>query len=409
MKRVTIIGMGLGEGTLTREAGKAIALADVLIGAPRMLELAREPVKRQYKCYLPNEVAAVIAKEDAQDVAVLVSGDVGFYSAAAGLVEVLDTYDLQLIPGVSTVNAFFAKLKLPWQDAVFASAHGRKMNIVDTVRRNRMTFCLIGNNVREIGSSFCKAGLGHIKTYVGENLDSESEQVFDVIAEDLAKREFQKLTVLLFVNDSFDDTTPCGLPDSSFLRVKDIPMTKSETRAIIMSKLSLRPYSVCWDIGAGTGSVTVEMALSAYRGSVYAVERREDGIALIEQNCASFHLGNVTPILGEAPAALEALPAPDAVFVGGSGGELDGIISAALDKNCEARIVVTAVTIETVSAALSVFSRAGLTPEIVQVNVARGKRAGSLHLMEAQNPVTILSVGNSKFGIRNSHEGVEGW
>ena len=393
MKKITIIGVGLSENTITPEAREMIERADVLFGAPRVLELYKGLADRSYPYYLPDDVAAAVADEDAQEFAVLVSGDVGFYSAASGLCEVLAAYDLRLIPGISTVNAFFAKLKMPWQNAAFVSTHGHNMNVVDTVRRNRLTFCLTGNNVKEIGAAMNRAGLGYIQTHIGENLGTEQEQVYEAIAGDLSQREFSSLTVLLFVNEAFDDRTPCGLPDSSFLRLAGIPMTKSEIRAIILSKLNLRPDFVCWDVGAGTGSVTVEMALNAYRGHVYAVEHREEAIPLIEQNCTAFHLGNVSNLCGKAPAALETLPAPDAVFIGGSRGEIGGIISAVLCINPDARIVISAVTLETVSLALAAFAQAGIEPEIVQINVARGRQAGRLHLMEAQNPITILSAG----------------
>lgn len=393
MKRIAIIGMGLGADTVTPEAREAVERAGALIGAPRMLEYYRDTNKPSYPYYLSKDIAALIASENAETFAVLVSGDVGFYSAASGLAEALAEYELRFIPGISTVNAFFAKLKLPWQDAAFISAHGRQTDIAGAVRRNRLTFCLTGNNISELGTALDAAGFGRVKTYVGENLGTETERVYETSAEDLMKAEYPPLTVLLFVNDAFNDGTPAGLPDDSFARVTGIPMTKSETRAVVLSKLRLRPADICWDVGAGTGSVTVEMALNAYRGHVYAVERREGAMPLIGQNCKSFHLGNVTCVCGEAPGALEQLPAPDAVFIGGSGGEIDGIVFSVLRKNPEARIVVTAVTPETVSSALTAFADAGLAPEIVQLNVARGKRAGGLHLMEARNPVTILSAG----------------
>ena len=396
MKKVTVIGAGLGPDTLTAEARAALSRADVLLGAARVIEAYKE--KRSHQCYLPKDVAACIESEDAQAFAVLVSGDVGFYSAAAGLCEALSAYDLSFIPGISSVNALFARLKMPWQGAAFASAHGRSLCgggacVVDIVRRNRLTFCLAGNNANEIGAALHEAGLGHIKTHSGENLGTEQEQVRETTAEGLACGEFPALTALLFVNEAFDARTPHGLPDGSFSRLPGIPMTKSETRAIVMSKLDLRPESVCWDVGAGTGSVAVEMALAAYLGHVYAVERREDAMPVIKQNCAAFHVGNVTAACGVAPAALEALPSPDAVFVGGSGGELGGIIASALRKNPDTRVVVAAATIETASAALSAFNGMGLEPQITQINAARGKQAGKLHMMQAQNPVTILSAG----------------
>jgi len=393
MKKVTIVGVGLGAATITPEAQEAVARAEVLTGGPRTLEPFKDVPKPLYPYYLPKDVATLVAEESAREFAVLVSGDVGFYSAASGLAEALAAYDLRFVPGISTVNAFFARLKLPWQEAAFVSAHGREADIASFVRRNRLTFCLTGNNANELGSALSKAGFGHMQTYVGENLGTTYERVYETVAENLARETYPSLTVLLFVNEAYDDRVPFGLPDSRFSRLAGIPMTKSETRAIILSKLNLSPAALCYDIGAGTGSVTVEMALCAHRGHVYAMERRAKAISLIGQNCASFHIGNVTVVCGEAPAALESLPIPDAVFIGGSGGEIDGILFAVLRKNPNARIVVTAVTLETVWLALSAFQKAGLEPEIVQLSVTRGRQAGRPHWMEAQNPVTILSVG----------------
>lgn len=397
MKKVAIIGMGISRNTLTLEAADVIKNAEILAGAPRMLEMAadlyKDDAKRVYPYYLPKDIYNMIENEKAEKFAILVSGDVGFYSAATGLAEILTTYDIRFIPGISTVNAFFAKLGLPWQDAAFVSTHGRETDIVGYVRRNRLTFCLTGNNVNKIGMDLTCVGFGNVKTYVGENLGTEQEYVYTTSAEDLMCSQFPSMTVLLFQNDEFDDRTPFGLPDSSFTRLAGIPMTKSEIRAVVMSKLNLRPADICWDIGAGTGSVTVEMALAAYHGYVYAVERREDAIPLINQNRAAFHIGNVTAVCGNAPDILDTLPVPDVVFIGGSGGEIDSIISVVLLKNPNARIVITAVTIETVPIAMSALIKAGLEPEIVQINAARSKQAGGFHLMEAQNPVNILCAG----------------
>ena len=272
MKKITVIGVGVGKDTLTPEALGAVKDAEVLLGAQRTLDLVSDihngPAKRMYPYYLPKEAIEAVKSENAERFAVLVSGDVGFYSAAAKIGEALSEYDLRFIPGISTVNAFFAKLKMPWQDAAFVSAHGRETDIIGYVRRSRLTFCLTGNNTRETGAALVSAGFGQIKIYVGENLGTKTERVYDTTAGSLANLECPSLTVLLFINEAFDERTPAGLPDSRFLRLEGIPMTKSETRAVVMSKLDISPSSICWDIGAGTGSVTVEMALGASRGHV---------------------------------------------------------------------------------------------------------------------------------------------
>ena len=356
MKKISIISKGVGTETMTPQALKAIADAEVLLD-----------------CYRPADIKKAVSESGAQHFAVTVSGDVGFYSAAAGIRDELGGYELEFIPGVSTVNAFFARLGMLWQDAALISAHGRDVNLPDTVRRNRLTFCLTGNNAAEIAKN-----LGGIPVYVGENLGTAGERVYRTTAAEL--ESCPSLTVLLFQNDHFDDRCPAGLPDGVFARLEGVPMTKSEARAIIMSKLRLRPDDIVWDIGAGSGAVTCEMALSAYRGRVFAIERREEAIRLIEENCRRLHIGNVTTICGEAPAALKALPKPDVVFIGGGGGR---IIEAVRNK----RLVASAITPETVAAALELLPDA----ELVQINAARGKKLGGLHLMEAQNPITIIS------------------
>ena len=396
MKKVYVIGMGAGAETLTLEAREALGKAEVLIGPQGLLDQYGDGSKPAFPYYFSDDVALVIEAETAQVFAVLVSGDVGFYSGAAGLGEAFASYELRFIPGVSTVCAFFARLRLSWHDAAFVSMHGRNMNIADTVRRSRLTFCLAGNNVNDIGTLLVNAGLKHIKTHVGENLGMADERIYETDAESLAFGNYPSLTVLLFSNESYDDRTRFGLPDADFARLPGVPMTKSETRAIILSKLSLRPTDICWDVGAGTGSVTVEMALGAYRSHVYSIERREDAVSLIEKNCVSFQLGNVTIVHGEAPGELVKLPVPDTVFIGGSGGHIDDIISAVITKNPEARIVLAAITLETISAALKTLSKAGLEFDATELNVARSKKTGELHLLEAMNPVTIIRAGGAR-------------
>ncbi|MDR1665298.1 MAG: precorrin-6Y C5,15-methyltransferase (decarboxylating) subunit CbiT [Clostridiales bacterium] len=397
MKNIAIAGIGIGENSLTREAVDAITRAEVLIGAQGVLETVSRSLKIDSKpsfpCYSPADVARIVTENPATDFAVLVSGDVGFYSAAAGISKALGEHNVRYVPGVSAVVAFFAKLKMPWQDAALVSAHGRRVNVADCVRRNRLTFCLTGNNTAEIGYALAEAGLEDIPVHIGENIGSATEKIYTAAAGNLPETGCPSHTVLLFVNERYDDRVLSGIPDHRFIRAAGIPMTKSEIRAVILSRLRLRPGDIFWDIGAGTGSVTVEAAFAVYRGGVYAVERREDAARLIQQNVKNFHLGNVTLIQGEAPAALETLPCPGAVFIGGSGGEMLPIISAVLRKSPQVRLVITAITVETVAAAVAALEGAGMEAEILQINAARGKKINGLHRMEAQNPVTVISAG----------------
>lgn len=397
MKKVSIVGIGLGPSTLTLEAKEAIEKAEVIFGAPRMIEsvkhLCKEEDKSFYPYFLAKDIQETIEGHKASNFVVLVSGDPGFYSLATSLAKALLDYELVFLPGISSVNGFFAKLQMPWQEAVFTSFHGREPNIVDLVRRNRLVFCLTGKNVEEIGERLVKANFPTIKTYVGEDLGSTNEKISEINAKELLFKDFSSLTVLLFENENYDNRVLTGLPDERFLRQDKIPMTKSEVRAVILSKLRLKPDSISYDIGAGTGSVSVEMALSTYLGHVYALEQKKEAIDLIEENLKSFHIGNVSTICSKAPHGLEDLPKPDAVFIGGSGGEIGNIIELLLKKNPKVRIVITAVTLETLSLVLSILKDLDIDREITQINVARNKKLGPYNLMEAQNPINIISFG----------------
>ena len=181
-----------------------------------------------------------------------------------------------------------------------------------------------------------------------------------------------------------------GLPDEAFER-GDVPMTKQEVRAAVLAKLAVRPEDILWDVGAGTGSVSVELALAAPRGRVYAVECRPEGCALIKANREKFRTRNLVLVEGLAPAALSDLPAPDAVFIGGSKGSLAAIVDAALDKNPDARICVSAIALESLSAAVAALTAKGRTVQVSQIAVSRARAVGGLHLMMAQNPIYLIT------------------
>ena len=158
-----------------------------------------------------------------------------------------------------------------------------------------------------------------------------------------------------------------------------------------MSKLSINPDDVAYDIGCGTGSVTIEMAFSAYDGKVYAFDKNEEAIELLEQNCQKFHLDNVESLCGLAPECLKDLPVPDVAFIGGSSGNMDEIVSYLYGINNEMRFVITAVTIESAMAGLESLKNVGINGDIVQVAVSKGRQIGDLHMLMAQNPIFIIS------------------
>ena len=405
MKEINIIGMGMSEKTITAEALELIIEADILLGAKRLINEFSHMNKPSYNAYLSNDILEIIEKTDAEKIAILVSGDVGFYSAAEKLVDVLKDYNPNLISGISSVSYFFAKCGLPWKDANLISCHGLDTNIVSSVRRNRYTFALTGKNIPELQKELVKYGFGDLKVWIGEkvkygfgdlkvwigeNLGSEEESIQESKISDLAGMEFSSLTVLIIENPDFDSRIRTGIPDEEFIRGK-VPMTKSEVRAVCLSKLSINPDDVAYDIGCGTGSVTIEMAFSAYEGKVYAFDKNEEAIALLEQNCQKFHLDNVEALCGLAPECLKDLPVPDVAFIGGSSGNMDEIVSYLHGINDKMRFVITAVTLENAMAGLDSLKNVGIIGDIVQVAVSKGKQIGDLHMLMAQNPIFVIS------------------
>ena len=392
MKEINIIGMGMSEKTLTAEALELIIEADILIGAKRLINEFAHLNKPSHNAYLSQDILEIIEKTDAQKIAILVSGDVGFYSAAEKLVDVLKEYKPNLISGISSVSYFFAKCSLPWKNANLISCHGIDTNIVSSVRRNEYTFALTGKNIPELQKDLVKYGFGDLKVWVGENLGSDEESVQETKVSQLGGREYSSLTVLIIENPDFDSRIRTGIDDEEFIRGK-VPMTKSEVRAVCLSKLSLSPKDIVYDIGCGTGSVTIEMAFSAYDGKVYAFDKNEEAISLLGQNCQKFHLDNVEAICGLAPECLKGLPVPDVAFIGGSSGNMDEIINYLYGINNEMRFVITAISLENAMAALDSLKSVGIEGDIVQVAVSKGKKIADLHMLMAQNPIFIISGG----------------
>ena len=391
--KVYLIGVGMGNpGTMTAEALEAVRACPVLVGAPRLLESWAQ----DHDCVpliAGADIAEYIGKQQEGPIGVLLSGDTGFYSGAKRLWALLEDYEVVTLPGISSLSYFCAKLHTDWQDVKIVSAHGRSHNVVGEIQRNGRTFALTGGSTKaqDICRELTGRGLGDVTVSVGERLSYPDERVVTGTAAQLAEETFADLSVLLAVNPR-PVTRPwngSGLPDEAFLR-GNVPMTKEEVRALALSKLRLAERHVVWDVGAGTGSVSVECALSCPAGRVFAVEKKEEALALLEENRERFHAANLSIVGGTAPEALKDLPAPDRVFIGGTSGELGEILDVIFDKNPAARVVCTAVTLETVAEAAKLFAHLE-GADMVQVSATRTRSAGLYHLMDAQNPVWIFS------------------
>lgn len=408
MRKVTIIGVGPGNpDLLSRAALDAIGIADVVIGAHRALVGIDVPPD-VVRCELVKTADIVAALTDAaswQRAVVVMTGDVGLFSGARRLVEALSgdaRVDVRVIPGISSASYLAARLGRPWQDWRFASAHGVACDIVAEAERAGELFLVTsgGEDPSRLSGELVQAGFGDARVTVAERLSYPDERITCATASEIAGQTFDDLNVMLIefaggAGSPANSRWPyasSGIPDELFIR-GDVPMTKQEVRAVALAKLRLAATDTVWDVGAGTGSVSIEAALVARAGSVWAVERNATGVRLIRENADAFGCGNVHAVPGVAPEALAKLPVPDAVFVGGSAGELPSIVEAALEKNSQVRLCVPCVTVETLTEACALLSGSRFKGfEACQVSAARAEAVGSYHLMKAQNPVFLVSA-----------------
>ena len=397
-KRVVLAGLGMGNiETRTLGLERAIREADCLIGAQRMLESVDCTGKRCHTAVLARDIANFIRSDSGRRYAVLLSGDTGFYSGARGLVAELTDMDVEVLPGVGSLQYLCARLQRPWQDVRALSLHGRDCDFVGEVRRNPAVFALVGGSdgAHQAIARLCDAGLGTCTVHVGQRLGYEDERIASGTAQELSQQSFDPLSVVLVENDqSGAFVVTHGLPDESFDR-DETPMTKSEVRSISLSKLQLTRGAVVYDVGSGSGSVSVECALQASQGRVYAIEMKERALALTRHNAEKFGLTNLEVVAGAAPDALERLPAPTHAFIGGSTGNLRGILDCLLAKNPDVRIVANAVTLETV-AELTELCKSFEVCDIAEVSVSKPRVLGRYHLMTAQNPVYIFTLQHEK-------------
>lgn len=398
---VFIAGIGPGSEALqTQEVRAAIERADCLIGARRMLDAVARPQQLTIDAIAPEAIATHIAQHPECGVfCVVMSGDTGFYSGTKKLLPLLKACRVQVLPGLSSMSYLCARLGVSYEDAVPVSLHGRDFDIAREVRRRRKVFTLVGGDggMQALCERLTQAGLGHVRIAVGERLSYPDEAITRGTAQELRSHTFDKLSAALIENDTPNEIVTPGLPDEAFLRNlepgKLVPMTKSEVRSVCLSKLQLTPNAVCWDVGAGTGSVSIEMARLCADGTVYAIEKSERALALLEQNKEAFSASNMQIIPGPAPEACRDLPAPTHAFLGGTSGSVRDILALLLEKNPHVRIVATAVTLESVSA-LSACMEDFEAAECVSVQVSKAAALGQYHLMQAQNPVYIFTLQN---------------
>ena len=393
MNWIDVVSAGPGnEDLLTAQARRTLDEADAVFCADRTQTLVGNPAVCRHLTPFSKALEDMeTLRAEGLRVAVLLSGDAGLYSMLPLLSERFGREALRVHPGVSSLQAFCARLGIPWQQARILSAHGTQLTpsaLCHTVRSGRMTLLLLDaeHNPRWIRQSLKDGGLENADITVGERISYPDECIGP-----WEDREYDPLSVALIENRTAGWTPRAfALPDDAFIRGKT-PMTRREIRAQVAAELNLIPDAVIWDIGAGTGSVTVECALQCPFGRVYAVERDPDALKLIEENIRQFHLQNVDVVAGSAPKALENLPAPTHVFLGGTGGHAAEILALLEKLDTPVRLCGTAVTLESIRVFFDLLQKKK-NFSAVQIAVSRAELMGGYHMLRAQNPVFVFSA-----------------
>lgn len=419
---VYLIGIGMGgPDQLTGQAEDCLKRAQAVMGAERMLDsvsgfIEGRPVLAAYR---PSDMVKWLSSFSWEEAALVLSGDTGFYSGAeaAGRAFAREGWDVEYIPGISSLSYFCARLGKSWQNVRALSRHGRELDLTANVRRYKSCFVILGEPGE--AASLCRelvaAGLGNVTVWAGENFSYSNERITwdmtpaELIMEDEA-RPFGGLCCMLIENPQAQEELlypDVWLEDGDFTRGQ-VPMTKDLVRRSILGMLRIGGGAVCFDIGAGTGSVAVEMGREIRRqcgeGRVYAVEKDGEALNLIEANGRKFHgdWPGFCIVEGEAPEALEELEPPTHAFIGGSAGRFREIVDWLVRANPQVRIAATAITLETAGEILACMRDYGFKEaRMVQVSVAEAQPVGGIHMLRGNNPVFLAVMQGADSGLED--------
>lgn len=407
---IALAGIGMGSSKcLTGEVEQMIRNADILLGAERMIE-EYQPVFEKKPYYTASQIIPYLKEVQQNEsfesecrVGILFSGDTGFYSGCSSLYQALQkeiaagalNADVRILPGISSVAYLSACTGESYQDACICSIHGKEIhNLGQILRQEKKTFLLMSGvlDVNRLGQILLAAGIEDCRVIAGYQLSYPNQKLFEFTPQECCewKKEGLYTCLILNPNAKTDMLTP-GKRDEMFIRGM-VPMTKEEVREVSICKLGLTDHAVVYDIGSGTGSIAIEIAALSRKNRVYAIEQKEEAIELIQKNRDRFLLENIEIIHAKAPEGLSELPVPTHAFIGGSSGSLPAILSELKRKNPVMRVVINAISMETICQLKEILSQYPLENEdIVQLNVSRSKKIGAYHLMQAENPVWICS------------------
>ncbi|MBR1487141.1 MAG: precorrin-6y C5,15-methyltransferase (decarboxylating) subunit CbiE [Synergistaceae bacterium] len=394
MNEITIAGVGTGsQEHLTPEVKNAINNSDVVVLSSRFLHL----IPSDKKIIILDNFNETLKKiqNETGNILILVSGDVGLYSMLPLVKKFFADKNIKVLPGLSSLQVLCARAGEIWSDAKILSGHGRELNtgfFLNIIERNKITIVFCDKKISPTWIADKLKNFDNIELFVGSNLGNNNEIFIHGKAQEFLDKNFPELSIILIRNNDVYSFDKKYLRDCDFIREKDIVMTNENVRAVILEKLELNTKSLFWDIGAGSGSISVNAAIDNLSLEVHAIEKNTKAVDLIIKNAAKFHLHNIEFHDGIASKIIENLPDPTHIFIGGSGGEMEKIFNKITKFKTTVRVVIACVTLENFSQAYSLM-KGQKNFEVTQISVTSSRAInGDLTLMKANNPVMILSA-----------------
>ncbi|MGM7722937.1 precorrin-6y C5,15-methyltransferase (decarboxylating) subunit CbiE [Metabacillus sp. Hm71] len=393
---IKVIGIGDdGKKSLLPVYEKWIYESEILVGGERQLSFFQDYCGE--KVVIKGGLSSLVTfleKEEERNIVVLASGDPLFYGIGSYLAKRLN---VEIYPYLSSLQQAFAKMNESWQDAYIVSVHGRNMKGLAQRINGREKVALLTdteNSPSVIARYLRSFFMNEYKAFVAENLGGDNERYAFYELEEMEHLEFSPLNIVILKKITDSKTWSFGIDDEEFHQRKPEKglLTKKEIRTLSLSEMKLNQKSIVWDIGTCTGSVAIEACLIANEGQVYAIEKNDHDLENCRLNMQKFRT-DFTVVQGKAPDKLDEFPDPDAIFIGGTAGGVEEILSVCcsrLRKN--GRIVLNAITIENLSQAVEAFKRNGFEVSITLAQVSRSKPILNLTRFDALNPIYIIAA-----------------
>lgn len=407
--KIPIIGIGPdGLTGLTARSRDLLTSAQIVFGSEPTLRLLPELAAERVRigADLPEVIERIRANLGSKQMAVAAGGDPLFYGTARYLCDKIGPEHFEVVPHVSTMQLAFARIMQSWEDAYLTDLSTRPLDVVLDKIRTVETVGLFTSKEYppgRVARELLARGVHYFRAYVCENLGGKDERITQGELGDIVDLTFDPLNILILKRKPNVPDRPktgarlrrFGNPDDVFAqtRPKTGLITQSEVRAVALAQLDLHPGDVAWDVGAGSGSVAIEMANLIAPSVAYAIEQDSADFHLIVANAETFGVTNIKPVFGSAPEVFTGLPAPDAVFIGGNGGEVIRLLEASFAVlRPGGRLVVNVGTLEMISATYEVLKRLAPPVDVLLMNLARGVEQLETLRFDAVNPTVLLKV-----------------